>query len=160
MHNGLARAILASLVISACQLEAQDNSEPQIDLDDLRNWHGTSTRVETVIPDAAPTTEAARGIVGPAARQPTGALAGRIVFMNSGHGWTYETNTTTPYWRLQRPAALNSMNEDYGNLDQLNFFAAYCFNAGAVVASMRPLGQQTNEVVLDNDDAGVTFVGP
>jgi hypothetical protein len=95
----------------------------------------------------------------PAAHQPAGALSGRGVFMNSGHGWTFETNATTPYWRLQRPAALNSMNEDYGNLDQLNFFAAYCFNAGAIVASMRPLGQQTNEVIIDNVDAGVTFAG-
>jgi hypothetical protein len=51
------------------------------------------------------------------------------------------------------------MNEDYGNLDQLNFFADYCFNAGATVVSMRPLGHQTNEIILDNDDAAVTFAG-
>jgi hypothetical protein len=91
----------------------------------------------------------------PSAQPPAGALSGRIVFMNCGHGWTFDPT----YWRLQRPVALNSMNEDYGNLDQLNFFAAYCFNAGAIVASMRPLGQQTNEVVLDNVSAGVTFAG-
>jgi hypothetical protein len=54
---------------------------------------------------------------------------------------------------------LLEMNEDYGNVDQMNFFAAYCFNAGATVVPMRPLGNQTNEVVLDNDDAGVTFAG-
>ena len=47
----------------------------------------------------------------------------------------------------------------YGNLDQLNFFAAYCFNAGATVVSFRPLGHQTNEVILDNDDAAVTYTG-
>jgi hypothetical protein len=75
--------------------------------------------------------------------------------MNSGHGWTYGPSTT---WRLQRGTLLE-MNEDYGNLDQLNFFAAYCFNAGATVISMRPLGQQTNEVVLDNDDPEVVFAG-
>jgi hypothetical protein len=74
--------------------------------------------------------------------------------MNSGHGWTWDPSA----WRLQR-GTQNEMNEDYGNLDQLNFFAAYCFNAGATVVSMRPLGQQTNEVVLDNDDPGVTFAG-
>ena len=51
------------------------------------------------------------------------------------------------------------MNEDYGNVDQMNFFATYCFNAGAIVVPMRPLGNQTNEVVLDNDDAAVTFTG-
>jgi hypothetical protein len=75
--------------------------------------------------------------------------------MNSGHGWTFDPT----YWRLQR-GITQEMNEDYGNLDQLNFFAAYCFNAGATVASMRPLGHQTNEVILDNDDASVAFAGP
>jgi len=109
-------------------------------------------------PGATPSVSApmpkAFGPVAPAARQPAGALSGRIVFMNCGHGWTYDPDR----WRLQR-GTLNEMNEDYGNLDQLNFFAAYCFNAGATVVSMRPLGQQTNEVVLDNDDLGVTFAG-
>ncbi len=134
--------------------------------DENPNWRSALT------PDAAETFSAKSVVqfppvvtpkvgtpVVPSARQPSGALSGRIVFMNSGHGWTFETNAVTPYWRLQRGTALNSMNEDYGNLDQLNFFAAYCFNAGAIVASMRPLGQQTNEVILDNDDAGVTFAG-
>ncbi len=94
------------------------------------------------------------GPVAPAARQPAGALSGRIVFMNGGHGWTWDPD----YWRLQRGVG-NEMNEDYGNLDQMNFFAAYCFNAGAVVVPMRPLGQQTNEVVIDNDDPAVTWAG-
>ncbi len=74
--------------------------------------------------------------------------------MNSGHGWTFDPT----YWRLQRGVG-NEMNEDYGNLDQLNFFAQYCFNAGATVVSMRPLGHQTNEVILDNDSGGVVFAG-
>ena len=96
------------------------------------------------------------GPVAPSAQQPAGALSGRVVFMNSGHGWTW---SASGFWYLQRPTALNSMNEDYGNLDQLNCFATYCFNAGAIVASMRPLGQQTNEVVLDNTNAAVTYAG-
>ncbi|MGC3958722.1 MAG: hypothetical protein QM813_12515 [Verrucomicrobiota bacterium] len=91
---------------------------------------------------------------GASAQQPQGALSGKIVFMNSGHGWTFDPT----YWRLQRGVG-NEMNEDYGNLDQLNFFAQYCFNAGATVVSMRPLGHQTNEVILDNDDAEVVFAG-
>jgi hypothetical protein len=125
-------------------------------------WHDFSTTPEWSEP--VPATSArplsrvtsAFSPVVPSAHQPAGALSGRVVFMNSGHGWTWSTNN---FWYLQRPTSLNSMNEDYGNLDQLNFFAAYCFNAGAIVASMRPLGQQTNEVVLDNVSAGVTFVG-
>lgn len=94
------------------------------------------------------------GAFGSSLQPQGGALSGKIVFMNSGHGWTFDPT----YWRLQRGVG-NEMNEDYGNLDQLNFFAQYCFNAGATVVSMRPLGHQTNEVVLDNDDAGVTFAG-
>lgn len=164
MYHGLVRALLVFLATSALHLNAGDDSESRIDQADALAWHGAGTTdgKEPATAKATrefPPVEAARGIVGPAAHQPAGALSGRIVFMNSGHGWTYETNTVSPYWRLQRNIALNSMNEDYGNLDQLNFFANYCFNAGAVVVSMRPLGQQTNEVVLDNDDAGVTFAG-
>jgi hypothetical protein len=100
-----------------------------------------------------PVATQAFGPVAPAARQPTGALSGRIVFTNGGHGWTYD-----PFWRLQR-GTQQMMNEDYGNLDQFNFFATYCFNAGAVVVPMRPLGHQTREVVLDNDSAAVTYAG-
>ncbi len=135
---------------------AHDEHEDRINPADLPaeqtpDWAerpGAVPSVSTIVP-------AAFGPVAPAARQPVGALSGRIVFMNTGHGWTWDPN----YWRLQR-GTLQEMNEDYGNLDQLNFFAAYCFNAGATVVSMRPLGQQTNEVVLDNDDAGVVFAGP
>jgi len=94
------------------------------------------------------------GPVAPSTRQPTGALSGRIVFTNGGHGWTFDPD----HWRLQRPV-LQQMNEDCGNIDQMNFFASYCFNAGAVVVPMRPLGHQNNEVILDNDSAGVTYAG-
>jgi hypothetical protein len=103
----------------------------------------------------SPMIAAAFAAFGPSPQQRQGALSGKIIFMNSGHGWTW----TGSSWQLQRPV-INEMNEDYGNLDQLNFLAQYCFNAGATVVSMRPLGQQTNEVILDNDDAGVSFAGP
>jgi hypothetical protein len=51
------------------------------------------------------------------------------------------------------------MIEDHGNYDQMNFLADYLFRAGATIVPLRPIGHQTNEIVLDNDDAGVTFVG-
>ena len=51
------------------------------------------------------------------------------------------------------------MIEDLGNVDQMTFLADYLFRAGATVVPLRPVGHQTNEVVLDNDDAGVTFAG-
>ncbi len=107
--------------------------------------------------DEAPPAKTTFGVITPATRQPLGALAGRLVFMNGGHGWTYDPAFSPP-WRLLRGVG-NEMNEDYGNIDQLNFFAAYCFNAGAVVIPFRPLGQQTNEVVIDNMDPAAVFTG-
>ncbi len=109
---------------------------------------------ETIPVDPSPPVSLPRGPVVPAARQPSGVLSGKIVFTNGGHGWTWDPN----YWRVQR-GVTQEMNEDMGNLDQMNFFAAWCFNAGAVVVPMRPLGQQNNAVVLDNDDAAVTYTG-
>jgi len=166
MYNGLVGALIASLAICAPYLNAQDHLDSAFDAEDASNWHASQTPnwsegVTAQAPVGSAPEEAARGIVGPVSRQPGGALSGRIVFMNSGHGWTSRnpTNGDPAYWDLQREVGLNSMNEDYGNLDQLNFFANYCFNAGAVVASLRPLGQQTNEVVLDNDNAAVTYTG-
>ncbi|MFN0138440.1 MAG: fibronectin type III domain-containing protein [Phycisphaerae bacterium] len=89
-----------------------------------------------------------------AGRQPTGALSGVTVFISAGHGWTAGSEN----WFLQRPLLLG-MCEDYGNIDQLNYFAAYLFNAGATVVPLRPVGWQPIEIVLDNDDPGVTFTG-
>lgn len=87
--------------------------------------------------------------------QPVGALTGRIVFTSGGHGWTWGGNG----WRTQRSVLLE-MNEDCGNLDQMTLFVAYCFNAGATVVPLRPVGFQSREAVLDNDSPGVTFIGP
>ncbi len=98
-----------------------------------------------------------RGLGGPVtqgARQPTGALTGVTVFVSAGHGWTGGDDD----WYLQRPVLLN-MAEDYGNIDQLNYFVHYAFNAGATVVPFRPVGWQPLEIVLDNDDPAVTFVG-
>jgi hypothetical protein len=94
------------------------------------------------------------GPIAPAAGQPIGALTGRIVFTSAGHGWTQGTSN----WALQRPVLLE-MNEDYGNLDQMNIFAQYAFNAGATVVPFRPIGFQNNEVIVDNVSPGVTWSG-
>ncbi len=92
-----------------------------------------------------------------AGRQPIGALTGVTVYASAGHGWTAEYYTNGQ-WDLQRPVLLN-MAEDYGNIDQLNYFVHYAFNAGATVIPFRPVGWQQIEIVLDNDDPGVTFAG-
>ncbi|MCP4592634.1 MAG: hypothetical protein GY842_18020 [bacterium] len=94
------------------------------------------------------------GPVANAGHQPTGALSGVTVFAAAGHGWTAGTSS----WYLQRPLLLN-MIEDYGNIDQLNYFVNYLFNAGATVVPFRPIGYQDNEIVLDQDDPEVTYAG-
>lgn len=158
--------VLLSLSLSIGLLVASAEYRP-IETDEHEDRLGPEEReVATILspdwveplPPADATTSVsqprASGVIAPSTQPVAGALSGRIVFMNSGHGWTWNSSS----WGLQRPV-LQEMNEDYGNLDQLNFFAAYCFNAGATVVSLRPLGHQTNEVILDNDDAGVTFAG-
>ncbi|MBA4149910.1 MAG: immunoglobulin domain-containing protein [Verrucomicrobia bacterium] len=110
--------------------------------------------------DESQTLSIVAGPIAPAGGQPAGALSGRIVYTTGGHGWTWEDRSThlPNRWRLQRGVGFE-MNEDSGNLDQMNMFATYCFNAGATVVAMRPIDYQTNEVVLDNVSAGVTFGG-
>ncbi|MCA9240831.1 MAG: fibronectin type III domain-containing protein [Planctomycetales bacterium] len=93
----------------------------------------------------------------PVGSQPSGALDGKIVYVHGGHGYT-ASNEGSGAWSTQRPLLLN-MVEDMGNQDQLTFFAEYLFNAGATVVPLRPIGHQSNEVVMDNDDPGVTFTG-
>ncbi len=87
-------------------------------------------------------------------QQPIGALTGVTVFATGGHGWTAGSSA----WALQRPL-LNAMIEDYGNLDQLNYFVEYLYNAGATVVPFRPVGYQNTEIVLDQDDPEVTYTG-
>lgn len=87
---------------------------------------------------------------------PGGALSNIVVYCSAGHGFCADTSSGG--WYVGR-ALVNNVVEDMGNIDQLNTFAQYCLNAGATVIPMRPVGYQTNEVVLDNDDAGVTYTG-
>src|SRR5262249_33624006 len=70
---------------------------------------------------------------------------GKIVFVSPGHGYQYDAGA----WRTGR-GLNNSMVEDFGNQDQASLFADYLFRAGATVVPLRPIGHQTNEVVVDN----------
>jgi hypothetical protein len=110
-------------------------------------WHNAAGNV----------TNSFGGPTASAARQPAGPLTGVTVFVSAGHGWTGGAGDGDP-WFLQRPVLLG-MTEDYGNIDQINYFAQYAFNAGATVVPLRPVGWQPEEVILDNDDPGVTFNG-
>ena len=85
-----------------------------------------------------------------------GALSGKIVYASPGHGWQY--NSTLARFATDR-GDNNEIVEDFGNQDQFTFFADYVLRAGGTFVPMRPVGHQLNEVVLDNDSAGVTFSG-
>jgi hypothetical protein len=98
-----------------------------------------------------------------ARHQPSGALSGVIVYCCAGHGWTADNEDIRPAdgdrtWYTMR-GNYNSVVEDYGNVEQLNAFANYVFNAGGTVVPFRPLGYQVNEVVLDNGSAQVAYSG-
>jgi hypothetical protein len=97
----------------------------------------------------------ADGLV-PIGEQPTGPLTGKIVYTSGGHGWQW--STTLGRYATDR-GETQEMVEDFGNQDQLTFYADYLLRAGATVVPLRPVGHQVNEVVLDNDSAGVTFSG-
>ena len=89
--------------------------------------------------------------------QPRGGLSGKVVYTHGGHGIT-AANKRDGAWTFQRGPNLQ-MIEDLGNIDQMAFLVDYLFRAGATIAPLRPVGNQVNEVVLDNNDAGVTFEG-
>lgn len=93
----------------------------------------------------------------PVGTQPHGGLSGKIVYTHGGHGITAD-NEKDGRWTFQRGPA-NEMIEDLGNIDQMAFLVDYLFRAGATIVPLRPVGNQPNEVVLDNDDPGVTFEG-
>lgn len=90
------------------------------------------------------------------ARQPAGALSGVVVYTSGGHG--FGRNATETSWTTERGLAY-SVNEDMGNLDQLNYFVQDAWKAGATVVPFRPVGHQTNEIVLDNVDTTLSTRG-
>src|SRR5690625_255364 len=106
--------------------------------------------------DSEPVPLGVAGPIAPAAGQPQGALTGRIVYTSGGHGW--QRSSDRSFSTLDRPLLLE-MNEAYGNLDQMSIFAEYAFNAGATVVAFRPIGFQSNEVVIDNVDSEVIWNG-
>ena len=98
---------------------------------------------------------AAAGLV-PVGIQPEGNFSSKIFYLHPGHGYENQDGS----WNFQRSeVAGTEMIEDLGTYDQMTFLADYLFRSGATIAALRPIGHQTNEVVLDNDSPGVTFSG-
>ena len=98
----------------------------------------------------------APALITPVVQTYSGALNGKLVFTSGGHGWQW--NDTLGRYATDR-GDNNEIVEDFGNQEQMSFYADYALRAGATVIPMRPVGHQPNEVVLDNDSAGVTFSG-
>jgi len=103
-----------------------------------------------------PAVEAPAALIAPATQTYSGALNGKLVFTSGGHGWQW--NDTLARYATDR-GDNNEIVEDFGNQEQMSFYADYALRAGATVIPMRPVGHQPLEVVLDNDSAGVTFSG-
>ena len=111
-------------------------------------------------------TLAAAGLV-TAPQTYSGTLSGKIVFTSGGHGWkgsgTSYTVDRPEYWQDKNAGGVvidsGQLVEDFGNQDQLTFYADYLLRGGATVVPMRPVGRQAREVVLDNDSVGVTYTG-
>lgn len=142
-------ALLAVLLLSIAPVPASQEADPAPGLRTPQTAEQPGLDIKPA--PLAPAPKASGPLV-PSISQPIGPLTGRVVFTSAGHGWAWSGSA----WALGRPV-LHEMNEDYGNLDQMSLFAAYCFNAGATVVAHRPIGNQTNEVVLDNDSPGVAF---
>jgi len=145
--NGMARAL--DILHSFAQQLKSGQRRKQRSAQKQRSY-----RFESLEPRIA---LAAAGLV-PVGAQPIGPLTGKIVYTSGGHGIEYEGGSTNNGWLTDRPD-YNEIVEDFGNQDQLTYFADYLLRAGATVVPMRPVGHQLNEVVLDNDSAGVTYSG-
>ncbi len=149
--GGLAFALMAASPAAANDFELYAGDEPLPE-----NWAAIVgerevIEVPTKVWEFGHPTEEKTGL-GPlrqARRQPDGALSGRVVFIGAGHGWTPGQGGAD--WGTQRPVLLG-MVEDTGNIDQMTLFAHYLWNAGATVAATRPIGWQSREVILDQDD--------
>ncbi|MBN1900353.1 fibronectin type III domain-containing protein [Candidatus Sumerlaeota bacterium] len=91
----------------------------------------------------------------PSPAQRAGALSGKFIYVNPGHGWTYGSGS----WNTQR-VNWNEIVEDHQNADQVCFFVIqYLRNAGATVIPIRDVGPLTEMRIIDNDDAEFTLSG-
>lgn len=84
-----------------------------------------------------------------------GALAGKVIYLSPGHGFTWETGA----WRTQR-GNTNDIVEDLVSIETLSqYLMPLLLNAGARVVPVRELDLQTNLVLLDNGEPGYSENG-
>lgn len=90
----------------------------------------------------------------------TGALSGKAVVLNQGHGWLDDSVPAPgPGWRVQR-TKLNESLEDYSTAEFMDAFVVpMLLNCGARVQPVRECDMQTNMVIVDNADAAYSETG-
>ncbi|MCX7716804.1 MAG: N-acetylmuramoyl-L-alanine amidase [Candidatus Sumerlaeaceae bacterium] len=91
------------------------------------------------------------------ARQPSGALTGKNIFLMAGHGWTYSYDSQS--WYTQR-GLTHGIVEDFANHDQMCLFAHLAWNAGATIVPLRPVDHQAIERIVDDESMHAEFFGP
>lgn len=80
--------------------------------------------------------------------KPVGALTGKTVFLNPGHGWYY--STTLGRWATQRGNSYGIIEDMSNGESVLYHLARYFHNAGANVWTCRERDFNPNMVILDN----------
>jgi N-acetylmuramoyl-L-alanine amidase len=78
---------------------------------------------------------------------PTGALAGKTVWLSPGHGWH---NTGIGF--VTQRGTTNAIVEDFTTIESVdNYLMQYLYNAGANVWSVRERDINPAEIIVDND---------
>lgn len=94
-----------------------------------------------------------RSLTQPAVRgqaQPIGALTGKTIFLSQSHGWFWHSRFG---WITQRPTT-NEIVEDFITAEAVNqYLVRYLWNAGADVWTCRERDMNTQELIVDNDQA-------
>lgn len=86
-----------------------------------------------------------------------GALAGKVVYLSPGHGFTW--TSTVSNWRTQR-GNTNAIVEDLVSIETLSqYLMPMLLNAGARVVPVRELDLNRNLVIVDNGEAGYAEAG-
>lgn len=79
-----------------------------------------------------------------------GGLSGKTVYVSPGHGWVYDTDSST--WSTQR-GITQGMREDDSNTEIVSYFLVpYLQNAGALVFSSRETDRNEEMAVVDDTD--------
>jgi N-acetylmuramoyl-L-alanine amidase len=87
-----------------------------------------------------------------------GALSGKAVVLNPGHGWLDDHLLNPPRWRVQRSKLFENL-EDFSNAEFfMHFLTPALLNAGARVQPVREMDSQTNMIIVDNADGPPNYV--